>query len=126
MQLLIGNCLQADYHGCPYKTWGAEQLAAVLGQMNLSSTAIRETVNKAKGGHYQLACGLAFEGVHACGCDSGINHPNQVLDFSIKAIFPQKSKHLLSELKVAASCKYSSQPTIPACLLLAHPIGIEF
>lgn len=32
---------------------------------------------KAKSGHYQLACAMAFEGVHGCACDTGINHPNQ-------------------------------------------------
>lgn len=29
-------------------------------------------------GHFQLACGMAFQGVHGCACDTGINHPNQV------------------------------------------------
>lgn len=42
---------------------------------------VRQIVSKAKAGHYQLACGLAFEGVHHCSCDTGINHPNQVSFF---------------------------------------------
>ena len=29
-------------------------------------------------GHFQLACGMAFQGVHGCACDTGIKHPNQV------------------------------------------------
>lgn len=38
-----------------------------------------DAVRKAKGGHYQLACGAAFEGSHGCACDEGIQHPNQAL-----------------------------------------------
>lgn len=69
---------QADYHGCPYKTWSADQLSATLSQMKLGNNVARDVVQKAKAGHYQIACGLAFEGFHGCSCDSGINHPNQV------------------------------------------------
>ena len=40
---------------------------------------IMMTDSQAKGGHYQLACGVAFEGQHGgCACDAGINHPHQV------------------------------------------------
>ena len=70
-------CVQGDHHGCPYKTWSAQQLSAQLASLHLSSGQVAETVAKAKAGHYQLACALAFEGVHQCSCDSGINHPNQ-------------------------------------------------
>lgn len=71
--------VQADFHGCPYKTWDADQLTAALSQMRIPANTVRDVVNKAKAGHYQLACGLAFEGVHGCACDTGINHPNQVI-----------------------------------------------
>lgn len=43
---------------------------------------IDEAVSKAKGGHYQIACAAAFEGVHHCPCDTGINHPNQYFEES--------------------------------------------
>ena len=44
---------------------------------------ITEAVRKAAGGHFQLACGAAFEGSHGgCACDAGIQHPNQVTSSS--------------------------------------------
>ena len=46
--------------------------------MQLSGAQVSETVAKAKAGHYQLACAMAFEGTQDCSCDTGINHPNQV------------------------------------------------
>ena len=72
------HLLQADFHGCPYKTWGSEQLAAQLTKMRIGSQQVTETVAKARAGHYQIACSMAFEGVHKCSCETGINHPNQV------------------------------------------------
>ena len=70
---------QDQAHGCPYKIWSLQQLTAALGSMRLAPSAVSEVVNKAKGGHYQLACAAAFEGAHRCDCDTGINHPNQVM-----------------------------------------------
>ena len=66
-------------HGCPYKTLDKEALAAALARMRIAPHYVSEAVTKAKAGHYQLACGVAFEGQHGgCACDAGINHPNQV------------------------------------------------
>lgn len=47
-----------------------------------TSRLVDEAVSKAKGGHYQIACAAAFEGVHNCPCDTGINHPNQYFEES--------------------------------------------
>ena len=57
-----GFVLKGDHHGCPYKSWSAQQLSAQLSKMQLSSSQVSETVAKAKAGHYQIACALAFEG----------------------------------------------------------------
>ena len=71
--------MQGDVHGCPYKTLEKDALAAALGRMRIAPQSINEAVTKAKAGHYQLACGVVFEGQHGgCACDAGINHPNQV------------------------------------------------
>jgi Eukaryotic and archaeal DNA primase, large subunit len=70
--------LQGDHHGCPYKTFDKETLRAALCGMRVSDAAAEEVVAKAKAGHYQLACAMAFEATHGCECDTGINHPNQV------------------------------------------------
>ena len=66
-------------HGCPFKTLEKDALAAALTRMRIAPHYVNEAVTKAKAGHYQLACGVAFEGQHGgCACDAGINHPNQV------------------------------------------------
>ena len=69
--------LQGDAFGCPYKTLSAPELAAALGRMRLPPRAADEAGARARAGHFQLACALAFEGAHGCACDTGINHPNQ-------------------------------------------------
>ena len=70
--------LQGDVHGCPFKTLEKDALAAALSRMRIAPQYVSEAVTKAKAGHYQLACGVVFEGQHGgCACDAGINHPNQ-------------------------------------------------
>ena len=39
--------------------------------------------------HFQLACTLTFEAIHATSCDSGINHPNQYFSESRKILQPK-------------------------------------
>ena len=78
--------LKGDHHGCPYKTWSAQQLSAQLSKMQLTSSQVSETVAKAKAGHYQIACALAFEGTQQCSCDTGINHPNQVKTYFLDLV----------------------------------------
>lgn len=45
---------------------------------------IREVVEKARGKHYQLACGLAFEGITGSPQDTGINKPSEYYAASIE------------------------------------------
>ena len=71
--------LQGDVHGCPYKTMEKDALTAALTRMRIAPQFVSEAVSKAKGGHFQLACAVTFEGQHGgCACETGINHPNQV------------------------------------------------
>lgn len=77
---------QDQAHGCPYKVWNAAQLAAALGALRLAPSAVNEAVAKARGGHFQLACAAAWEGMHRCECDTGINHPNQVKRWAAAAV----------------------------------------
>ncbi len=70
--------VQGDYHGCPYRVWEKDAVRAALQKMRVTPAKVEEAVNRAKGGHYQLACASAWEGAHRCPCDTGINHPNQV------------------------------------------------
>lgn len=86
-----------DCHGCPYKTLDSEALRAALGRLQIGGPALEEAVSKARGGHFQLACGAAFAGAHnGCHCDTGINHPNQYYQESRKVILGEKEKELPS------------------------------
>ncbi|XP_026382202.1 probable DNA primase large subunit [Papaver somniferum] len=66
-----------DQHGCPYRNFSKENLEAALSKMGVSSRLMGDVMDKVKNRHYQLACTLTFEAVHASSCDAGINHPNQ-------------------------------------------------
>ncbi|CAD7696056.1 unnamed protein product [Ostreobium quekettii] len=80
-----------EHHGCPYKTFSEPQLRAALSRLNVAPRSITEAVNKAKAGHYQLACGAAWEGKHGCPCDAGVQHPNQYYRESRATIERQQS-----------------------------------
>jgi DNA primase large subunit len=47
---------------------------------------IQEVVDKARGRHYQLACALAFEGVHGTPHDTGINKPSDYYAASVELV----------------------------------------
>ncbi len=70
--------MQGEAFGCPYKTFSPAELAESLRALQLPNQAVQEALGKARAGHFQLACTAAWEGVHKCMCDTGINHPNQV------------------------------------------------
>ena len=76
--LQLHHVLQGVVHGCPYKSWKPDSVAAALGRLRVEPLQIQAAVSKAKGGHFQLACAAAWEGAHGCECVTGINHPNQV------------------------------------------------
>ncbi|KAK3035876.1 hypothetical protein RJ639_033013 [Escallonia herrerae] len=73
-----------DHHGCPYRHFSEENLRAALGNMGVSNRALEDVIDKVRNRHYQLACTLTFEAVHASSCDAGINHPNQYFSESQK------------------------------------------
>ena len=90
-------------HGCPYKVFGKGQLTAALGRLGLKASAAQTVVNKAQEGHFQLACAAAFEGVHSCACDTGINHPNQVCGLLVP-VMPSSSQGKLGLHTAHALC----------------------
>ncbi|KAI3976015.1 hypothetical protein MKX01_016698 [Papaver californicum] len=75
-----------DQHGCPYRNFSKENLEAALSKMGVSSRLMGDVMDKVKNWHYQLACTLTFEAVHASSCDAGINHPNQYFTDSQKIL----------------------------------------
>lgn len=77
MSVINSNPGQGVVHGCPYKSFDADSVAAALTRLRIEPEKVRAAVNKMQGNHYQLACATAWEGAHGCECVTGINHPNQ-------------------------------------------------
>ena len=70
-----------EFHGCPFRTFGADGLRSALqGEMKLEKPLVDAVIDKAAGNHFQLACGMVFEGAFGCACDEGIQHPNQYFE----------------------------------------------
>ncbi|CAA7404687.1 unnamed protein product [Spirodela intermedia] len=75
-----------DHHGCPYRNFSEENLRAALRRMGVGERPMEEVMERVRNRHYQLACTLTFEAVHGTSCDSGVNHPNQYLSLSQRAM----------------------------------------
>ncbi|XP_019704573.1 probable DNA primase large subunit [Elaeis guineensis] len=75
-----------DHHGCPYRHFSEENLRAALGKIGVGSRALDDVMDKVRNRHYQLACTLTFEAIHAASCDTGINHPNHYFSESQKIL----------------------------------------
>jgi DNA primase large subunit len=61
--------------GCPYKTYRPADLQNALRGMCLSRDAVKNVLEKAEQGHYQVACTQVLRARHGeCG---DVEHPNQ-------------------------------------------------
>lgn len=75
-----------EYHGCPYRHFDADHLAAVLSKTSLDSSEQQLVLGKAKERNYQIACQRHFEFAHkkkvvngtkvVANLDGVGNHPN--------------------------------------------------
>ncbi|KAL0925589.1 hypothetical protein M5K25_003944 [Dendrobium thyrsiflorum] len=81
-----------DHHGCPYRHFSEENLRAALSKMGVGGRAMDDVMDKVRNRHYQLACTMTFETIHAASCDSGINHPNQYFIQSRKLLEPKEAE----------------------------------
>ena len=70
--------------GCAYRHYKAVDLQNALKGMRLESEVVTAVMNKAKEGHYQLACTMVYEARHAGGVAGAagakkdcVEHPNQ-------------------------------------------------
>jgi DNA primase large subunit len=89
-------------HGCPYRLFSEESLRSALTKLSVQPAKIEESVAKAKGGHFQLACAAVWEGKMGCSCDTGINHPNQYYEESRKVLASQRGDAADAEMKDAS------------------------
>eukprot|EP00898_Chlorokybus_atmophyticus_P008059 jgi/Chlat1/8254/Chrsp77S07677 len=103
MKIINASPAAGDHHGCPYRHFSADNLRAALRTMRLSAGVVDGVMDKAKNHHYQLACASAFEGMHNCECETGINHPNQYFEESRKVLAPVESAQALPEAPAAST-----------------------
>lgn len=108
---------QGDHHGCPYKVHKDEEdvLRGMLGRLQCEDSKISEAVSKSRAGHYQLACAAAFEGIHGCSCETGINLPAQYYQES-RRVCDEKEGRSSSVVMSAgqAAAATTQQPLTPA------------
>ncbi|KAK8928378.1 putative DNA primase large subunit [Platanthera zijinensis] len=98
-KIISVNPSVGDHHGCPYRHFSEENLRAALAKMGVAGHAMDDVMDKVKNRHYQVACTMTFEAVHAASCDAGINHPNQYFAQSRKLL---ESKVVISESRSKA------------------------
>jgi DNA primase large subunit len=83
------NAAAGEHHGCPFKTFDEPQLRAQLQQMGVGGADTNFILDKARGQHFQVACGKYFEAKHKGSALietelGGIMHPNQYFEESAK------------------------------------------
>lgn len=73
-----------EFHGCPFKTFGDDQLKQLIGTYGLTQSDMRTVLEKKRENLYQVACLRVYEFSHknAVGDNVG-NHPNSFFNSSI-------------------------------------------
>mmetsp|Transcript_27483 Transcript_27483/g.65469 ORF Transcript_27483/g.65469 Transcript_27483/m.65469 type:complete len:516 (+) Transcript_27483:54-1601(+) len=85
VKIISGTPVADQAHGCPFKHWDQQHLTHALASMRIKGSEITEIVDKARSGHFQVACLKVFEATHGgATIDDGLNHPNQYFTDSIK------------------------------------------
>ena len=76
---------KGEYHGCPFKTFGDDNLRQLLSTYGLSSSDMNVVLDKKKDNLYQVACLRVFEMSHkGAVADNVGNHPNSFFNSSIE------------------------------------------
>ena len=85
--LNMNSPMGQECHGCPFKTYSAENLRKILETCNLNPVIIEEIMNKKKTNEFQLACVKYFEGKfpRVLGQGAGI-HPNKYFTTAMRSI----------------------------------------
>jgi len=76
-----------ECHGCPFKTYSADNLRKILSTCNLNPMDIEEIISKKKNNEYQLSCVKYFEGKFPKVTGDGVGiHPNRYFSSAMKAL----------------------------------------
>jgi DNA primase large subunit len=76
-----------ECHGCPFKTYSADNLRKILATCNLNPMDIEEIISKKKNNEYQLSCVKYFEGKFPKVEGDGVGiHPNRYFASAMKAL----------------------------------------
>jgi DNA primase large subunit len=75
---------KGEYHGCPFKTFGDDNLKQILSTYGLSSSDMNVVLDKRKENLHQVACLRLFELSHKGGIADNVgNHPNSFFNSSV-------------------------------------------
>ena len=113
LKIISNNPGTGDHHGCPFKTFSEQSLAAALKELKVSPQDQRAILAKAQGHHYQLACQGCFTATHG-GQEpaEGVNHPNEYFTQSRQLAAARKAAALPGP--AAADLQAGLEPKTPA------------
>jgi len=120
LKIIMSTPGAGEHHGCPYRTFSEENLRAALRGMKLVPAAVADVLDKVRGKHHQLACGVAFAASHGgCECDAGVQHPNGYFDAS-RAVFAAQRKEAPA---LPAPAEAAAAPQLPALPPQEQPLA---
>lgn len=97
-----------EFHGCPYKHYGKDRLAALLSTLSIRGPTATEILDLASNHNYQIACQRHFEAAHPDALEqqdlslAGVgNHPNAY--FKASRAYHRAAKAASSTLPPGAS-----------------------
>ena len=112
------NAAAGEHHGCPFKTFDESQLKAQLQQFGVTGAELNFIIDKAKGQHFQVACGKYFEAKHKGTALietelGGITHPNQYFEESQKFHAPAEDlRNATSAIKDESGANAAVAPAV--------------
>jgi DNA primase large subunit len=103
-----GTCCTS---GCAYKHYSPGDLQHALNGMRLEIGVVTAVMNKAREGHYQVACTMVYEARHAAGAKKEatkacVEHPNQYFKDSREYYEAKDSKDKENKNEAQEGCKH--------------------
>jgi DNA primase large subunit len=102
-----GTCCTS---GCAYKHYSPGDLQHALNGMRLEEGVVTAVMNKAREGHYQVACTMVYEARHAAGAKEAtkacVEHPNQYFKDSREYYEAKDSREKENKNEAQGGCKH--------------------